>query len=932
MKRLVRAALIVLSLLVVGRATASESVFLSLDPMRYEQQGANWYRPDVLCRELCRQAVLVAARDELGMLTRDAVLREPELPGAIPLRIELANLQGEKIEYRLHTGEEIICNGEFRYSFAHNHSAMAMVATACEELSRGEFADGLRKINNGGSSKDRSALSADLVSSKHRAAEKRLAQWNFASQYVAVRQGHELLRNDPRSLEALSILARGYANLAAMSDHYLTNIRLAFIARSLIYSTRMIGVDPQSATGYLHQAYAFTLFGLTKDSVWQLTLAEEKNLSDEPAWLPLIREANEFDYKRLKERMRKKDANQQLAAYLTFRTVECSESQSLTIETGKLALAVSPACLRIYDGVHRVAGVSYQHATTTVPADIYRRVLVGAMPMLKAESSLVAPCCKDGEDLAVANDRAILATCLQTSSDRDDREPSVAVLGTIVEEINVLQIAQRLGFLSNSLAVDGTEEMEKVRPAFQHHPAAGFVEALGYDRHNAVAKRLAVSNVGSPDLSYISGYHLLRRGIDREWSLGESDANKYWALLNYQSTASELDYTLKMKQANEDTAVQFAKYMADINPFSPQRGYVLINKNWAAEREHVEQWLQRAESQPAIAGALAAQFERDDDLENAEKYWRIYIDAAPDYEAYAALARLLYRTERQSEAIQLCQEFLKHEDYGLSHGQMRQLIANTYMNQKDFNQALPFATAAAKETGAGWAMFTLASCLENLERYDEAAKVLRACDVRYQTPYHYQFVIRTGRGDLEEAWKLQRPILQKRLGAASADYQRHVAVHALLTSAYANSMQPLQNAAEFASTPFLIYYAAVEGGLPQLTEAAEALQRQDEASPELGELGRLIVSALSSKHVPSKDFENLLENASSAPFLGLTHFFYAWCLEQCGEEREKMVTHYTSATDYEQSLPTGLLASQHLRRIKAPPAKRQTFVGLQSPQ
>jgi hypothetical protein len=399
LRRLIAASWFVVTLFIVGvkvgfGQAAIDTVYLDLGQMKDLRDGDDLYRPSVLERELCRQAVLMAARDGLGLRTRDAALREPAPTSDDCLRLsfELAHLQAKQVEYKLLRNGVPRVEGSFPYSFSAYHSAIAIMATAAEKLSRHEYKDALQKL---ATARHNDPLTETEVREKLAAAEKRLKQMNLASQFLAARLGHDLLRHDAQSIAAMSILARAYANLAVMSDFYLTNVRVAFAARSLLYATRIANLNPKMPLGYWHQAYLFTLFGLTKDSLWQLELADKlpaANNAEEPSWLPLIRRANYFDYYGLYEAVTKDVADKQLAILLWFRSVECSDSQALAIETGKQAHDLSPACLRILYGIDRVSGVAYRHATTVLPARVFARVLGGGLPMLANDSPLVKEC------------------------------------------------------------------------------------------------------------------------------------------------------------------------------------------------------------------------------------------------------------------------------------------------------------------------------------------------------------------------------------------------------------------------------------------------------------------------------------------------------------------------------------------------------------
>jgi tetratricopeptide (TPR) repeat protein len=920
-------AILLVSTASLGDVSAADTLVLGVGQMRFEQQGDDWYRPSIFYREMCRQAVLIAARDELGLRTRDQVLREASPEQAVEVQLDLGNLQGKHIEYRLHQAGETLAEGVFTYSFAHNHSAMAIIADEAEKRSRGEFKEAILRTCK---AVERPRLSQEQRTEKLKTAERRVKQMNAASQFIAVRLGHDLLWDDPSSPEALSILVQGYANLSVMGDFWLSNARVVFASRAIIYATRMRNANPESPLGYWHQAYAFTLFGLTKDSLWQLELADKISQDNQPPWMSLIRDANYFHFFKLGESLQETHAYRQLNAVLWFRSVECSDSQSLTIETAKRAIDLNPACLRVYDGMHRVAGVSYAHVTSQLPASVFGRVLKGGLPILADDSDLVAQAiAADLDQYRSPVERAKLAAALYQSSVNDTREPSVGTLAHILDETNVLYIATRVLFITGFLGVDASESIPVIKPIIENHPAAHLIEANCYRRSLTVQRRKALMQGGSPEIGFLTGHVLLLRALKSDWETQEGTIGDYRSRIHYEAPPTEVNYTEKMKMTDDATVVEYGKIMWDINPYSPQRGIVLLSKNWSSEKNYLQQWLDRAAEQPAIAGALAQKFLAEGDVKRAETYWRIYIDAAPDFEAYRGLAELLYNEGRTEEALELANKFLTKEDYGLAHAQMQRLIAGTYMNQEDFEKAIVYAEAAA-ESGAGWASQTLSYCYEALGKYDEAINILRDIDDHYHLDTVYRFAVRTRKLDLQEAWQAKREVHLKGRDPADPEVVIAIATNHLLTGNFAAATKQLETFDAHALTPFYYLYAATQSGQKSKQEAAlakvEQFQSTDEASMQLAEL---VTDAMSSEKVDVASFTTLIEQTELTDELrSAAHFLLGWCLER-ENKKEQAIEQFRDAANFSDTLPFVLLSFQHLNDLGAGPVPFPRQRGLQ---
>ena len=128
-----------------------EAVYLGTrEPDRVEEtvQPAS-----LLCRELVRQAILISARDERGLSTRDATLRE-ELPKTSELHFAAFDLECKAVSqntsalvYALSPRGDGEPKAVWEWKFPcdlNDPETIAKLAEECEHLSRGELKDGAR--------------------------------------------------------------------------------------------------------------------------------------------------------------------------------------------------------------------------------------------------------------------------------------------------------------------------------------------------------------------------------------------------------------------------------------------------------------------------------------------------------------------------------------------------------------------------------------------------------------------------------------------------------------------------------------------------------------------------------------------------------------------------------------------------------------------
>lgn len=330
----------------VARAQEGEAarpdvlVLLSHTPQAGEVEGeTDEIMGELLLRELVRQAVLIAARDELGLATRDAALREP-LPEdtASESVVDITTLARHRHGIQVtmtHRGEEILDHEELC-----NIGPVNMyieLIEKMERLSRNEFRTVLEQTGLQGLPAVEGVDDADGAVSPE--IDELLTEMNLLSQYEAVRLCHEQIRNSGESSQRLGALVRAYSHLGQMSQPYLSSMHRSIRARSLLYAQRLIAADPESPWGYWHRAYALSLAGIQR---WSYSdLGRAKQLADAmeggfepPPWVELLDNYNRYDYEALKEKSLAGNSLSQLASMLWFISVE---TPSIDTESGVTA-------------------------------------------------------------------------------------------------------------------------------------------------------------------------------------------------------------------------------------------------------------------------------------------------------------------------------------------------------------------------------------------------------------------------------------------------------------------------------------------------------------------------------------------------------------------------------------------------------------------
>ena len=271
-----------------------------------------------ILRELVRQGVLIAAREELGLATRDETLEEPfpkptslsQLPAngteavqqpaedqsrVDPLSVWLEVDPSGTWEACLYGAGAVLENpvwqhhGELKFDKKTIYSELAeQMDSACAEIAaqmREAGATG-RPVELNGDNRPPAEIESQLES------------MDFVSQFAAVRAAHLAMRAKGASPAWLGVLVRGYANLAMLTDHTWSSQSEAFAVRSLLYAERMCRIDGTSALAQWHRAYASAIIGAHAGAIEQLdAIAAHTETSGDklPPWTLIIEPYVKFE-------------------------------------------------------------------------------------------------------------------------------------------------------------------------------------------------------------------------------------------------------------------------------------------------------------------------------------------------------------------------------------------------------------------------------------------------------------------------------------------------------------------------------------------------------------------------------------------------------------------------------------------------------------
>ena len=601
----------------------------------------------LLAREIVRQAILIAARDELGLATRDAWLGDSLPPQGDATRWDVAATPGDPSIVEILRGPpgNPIKAGrhELRLPLkaAPDYRALAV---EMERLSRTKFADMFKQAGLQGKPHSRND-SARVP----RGIGKLLDEMNFLSQFRALRELHEAVNAEGQSPALLGALARGYANLGVMTEFHWHPAHKVFKARALLYAQRMVAADEKSVLAKWHRAYVEAMAGLHAAALADLDEADkafqaiaEKDRPPRPEWVECAGLLCRCDVDALGRLVNEPKVGE-LAALCRYLAVEQAGGSSWAVQTAIRTLDVIPECYRVHDGLCNYGGVSVLHAATQAgPAilaeSLYKRL--AAMPQLPAEVRRIVKKQEPGGLLGSlvpgsgpARGKAeykirvqLIAALLRAGggpaspaaaqaaspsgepaakpeeqpkrpAEPDHGEPSWATLGRMLRELAFVQVWRRTDFQRYRLSVPPDEFLAATAILVAEHPYRHFLEwhSGDVDKSREALARLAKAD---PAGSEIFAHHL----NDAFASSDPATRMKFYMVARADADATVRDVVTDLPYYRDKPGLtrEMARHLLEISPFSPLARAKLVEHDWKAIQPQLPEWEKTAAAYPVL--------------------------------------------------------------------------------------------------------------------------------------------------------------------------------------------------------------------------------------------------------------------------------------------------------------------------------------------
>jgi hypothetical protein len=652
--------------------------------------------PGQITQEIYRQALLIAARDELGLQTRDESLREWRTmsPHSSTLRILF---EGPRA-YLIDMANPQLALWENRYTRDMPNRYPRMIEEA-EDLSRHKFVALLKQRGwaaKGVKSRPDGPAPAN--------AEALVEQMEELPQFIALRQTHALIRTDGESLPRLGMVVRAYANLGQLTRYHWSIEYAVYSARSLIYAQRMVATHPDSAYALWHRAYAFALAGFLDAALKDLSAAAAMNKEPAPSWAVVLEAFCKYQTDKLVSLAKGDPADAPLSLYLAFVSVENSMAHAGIVSRAQAVLSVSPNCLRAIDGQFNRGGMNSLIALDKLGPERFDAALskgLADLPDLSVQA----------KEKIVQNPQNRVGVCdsllEQGAPEHDPDEPSLGAVARWIQEVSFAQLRRRAAyeaydFMDPPLQQDVLDVIAQSQPLLKDHPFDFALLALSHVpiNYDQAAARQAMTDHPWVMIRFSPitvDLALMAQDFNVQGPNGPDEAYRW---LGRYTDDDSLDLDNNASQyliapGDYPWLIDQIKHLSSVSAHSPYLCVWNIQNHWDAES--AVGWEAQYGDFPTVALALGRKYEELHRWPDSERCLKKYIAASPDKVGYYALAQLYGDEDRPDLQIATYKQCLTipQEEY-TDHAMADMKIAQAYLATGMPRTALPFADAAAQ--------------------------------------------------------------------------------------------------------------------------------------------------------------------------------------------------------------------------------------------
>lgn len=773
-------------------AAAKQIIYLHTEFMPYQHVDEDdmCYR---LMREMVRQSVLISARDELGVESRDGTLREspPENTDGVEI-VHLAALQrtNQKVwhvklfalpnqadgaKQSLSTKGLWTSEPVWEHKFEKSKYFKDLYLQGAETFAgaaESEFVSALQKAGIVGQPHGQER--------QHEPSPSKLARWeesllkvDFVAQYAVLREVHKEIAEHGQSKGLLSLLVRGYANLSVLTEHQWNHCSEVFAARSLLYAERLAGAHGRSDDVLLVQAYSQALIGLHNGAFRNLNKLKIDR-SDMPDWGKLIEPYIRFDHDRLQE-LADDGVATPWALRLHFALLS---TYRISIWEYKAGLEIAERVPTAYGVFNNLSGRPGQLAALRLGASMAPRLFETHLPTSMREELDDLP----RAVIDVLDDKQVpsvisgsfprdqlftqlpsrVAQSLRGSSrDAVGGPLSWSVLAYLIEEERFAQSANYLAVATNAVESSLRATADHLLKVNSGHRYSPYLDRFGYDpvvESDSIAAATALIPIEDPKPSMRwMLYPVLEQLDDKEIPKSEL----YWykerkdftmqGIVNYAFRSSS-HWT--PKKSNSQTGLSTSLQWLSPHCEASVRLALLSCQDPGEKR--LQKWEAEIKHDPYCWATLAYHYKESGDWESAIRCYQESQKIHPNDTAVEALAEYYWQKDDFDNWERTYLDYLDTESIGLEHNAARFKLAEGYILRGYWEQAKPYAEASGKTYSSG-GLRLAAAVTEGVGDWKASEHWHQALSTNYPTYFGkdwYLFCRRTGRGDVTSALML----------------------------------------------------------------------------------------------------------------------------------------------------------------------------------
>lgn len=799
----------------------------------------------LLNRELVRQAILLSAREELQLSTRDEFLGqtiEQEADAVhLPWDVLVTAQRGHRVSMTIVRGEGNrwlpLYDAEFPLPAT---DLLCHLATKSEELSRTKFVELLRQAGYSGErvpNADEGTVPPGI--------QAQLQQWSDVAQFAAVRQLHRMIRTEGESAARLSAVACGYAQLGSLTELYWSSAHKAYTARAMLYAERLVATYPELPLSYETRSYVRTLAGLHKMALEDVDEARVRRAAAGetlPAseWLPVVEAICRYQPDVL-ARVESGSWLEQLSLYLQMLRDEASPNAVVRIAAAERLIEVAPECQR---ALEVVGAQENSEGRRLVGAQGLRYASESLYPALQAIPDLPEETAKLVQTWAAGNRdqlsaeleaRAAIIRQLRSANPAAEDDLPLALLGNLLREQNYLHAIRyvRFGRTSGSANPNSLEDSEKLQTTLKQlvagHPFELYLDMFGYSRNRQVVTEKLAAAVQEPDVPYIVEPILS--------SLYYSDP-KYQPLWNTVRSKAARGFDVTYRELSIPFSKGFHGSMIDpledlkqVSPHQPLTIARTIEHQWKVAHSRAEEWEGSYLTSPDVQGALAVAYMRVGQTDAAIRCFDRQLELAPDKASFVKLAEL-YQQQRKFEQFETTlEQFLALDLPQVERVDVQFQLGEHYLTTQQPEKALPHLQAAA-EARSPQAYHRLAECYARLGRFEEGEAAARTLATTFGGDSLLEWMCwcaRWGRGNREAATQVaMRYILSFPAQPTSLQYS-HAGLYFTISGepekAYDAIQKTVATSKEDSKTAFTVLAALMANQLQKPEERDRLLQQ-----------------------------------------------------------------------------------------------------------